>query len=156
MRLATLLFLILPLLTYGQQDSSFTAKTSKYVGSANLRSEPNVLSPVIGTVPPNSIVTILENSGQSYLKIKYDDKEGYILASMLEENSIPKKRSTYSSSSSSSSSTSSQSKPKARSSSTYTPKKRSSYRRYITGPRGGCYYINSNGNKVYVSRSLCN
>lgn len=27
---------------------------------------------------------------------------------------------------------------------------------YIRGPRGGCYYINSNGNKTYVDRSLCN
>ncbi len=26
---------------------------------------------------------------------------------------------------------------------------------YITGPRGGCYYINGNGNKTYVDRSLC-
>ena len=26
---------------------------------------------------------------------------------------------------------------------------------YITGPRGGCYYINSNGNKTYVDHSLC-
>lgn len=26
---------------------------------------------------------------------------------------------------------------------------------YITGPRGGCYYINRNGNKTYVDRSLC-
>jgi hypothetical protein len=26
---------------------------------------------------------------------------------------------------------------------------------YFTGPRGGCYYINANGNKTYVSRSLC-
>ena len=38
-----------------------------------------------------------------------------------------------------------------------TPKKKiSSSRKYYTGPRGGCYYINSNGNKVYVDRSLCN
>lgn len=29
-------------------------------------------------------------------------------------------------------------------------------RSYIRGPRGGCYYINSNGNKTYVDRSLCN
>lgn len=29
-------------------------------------------------------------------------------------------------------------------------------RTYYSGPRGGCYYINSNGNKTYVSRSLCN
>lgn len=34
---------------------------------------------------------------------------------------------------------------------------RNSYGRvYIRGPRGGCYYINSNGNKTYVDRSLCN
>ncbi|MDF7817962.1 hypothetical protein P1X15_10160 [Runella sp. MFBS21] len=29
-------------------------------------------------------------------------------------------------------------------------------RTLITGPRGGCYYINSNGNKTYVDRSYCN
>ncbi|WP_299897174.1 hypothetical protein [uncultured Aquimarina sp.] len=29
-------------------------------------------------------------------------------------------------------------------------------RKYIRGSRGGCYYINSNGNKTYVDRSLCN
>lgn len=29
-------------------------------------------------------------------------------------------------------------------------------RRYFRGPRGGCYYINSNGNKTYVDRSYCN
>ncbi len=27
--------------------------------------------------------------------------------------------------------------------------------RYITGPRGGCYYINRNGNKTYVDHSYC-
>ncbi len=31
----------------------------------------------------------------------------------------------------------------------------SSSRGYIRGPRGGCYYINSRGNKTYVDRSLC-
>lgn len=28
-------------------------------------------------------------------------------------------------------------------------------RAYITGPRGGCYYINANGRKVYVDHSYC-
>jgi hypothetical protein len=37
-----------------------------------------------------------------------------------------------------------------------TTRRYSSSRRYIRGPRGGCYYINSNGNKTYVDRSLCN
>lgn len=35
---------------------------------------------------------------------------------------------------------------------TYRPK---SNHTYITGPRGGCYYINRNGNKTYVDRALC-
>ena len=40
--------------------------------------------------------------------------------------------------------------------STYKTKSHRSSRTYYRGPRGGCYYINSNGNKTYVSRSLCN
>jgi|GEM_PF-1803648 len=31
----------------------------------------------------------------------------------------------------------------------------SSGKTYITGPRGGCYYINSSGNKTYVDHSFC-
>ncbi|WP_109300893.1 hypothetical protein [Aquimarina sp. AU474] len=31
-----------------------------------------------------------------------------------------------------------------------------STRTYHRGPRGGCYYTNSNGNKTYVARSMCN
>jgi len=27
---------------------------------------------------------------------------------------------------------------------------------YITGPRGGCYYISGSGNRVYVDHSMCN
>ncbi|UIR54788.1 hypothetical protein LZQ00_10920 [Sphingobacterium sp. SRCM116780] len=34
--------------------------------------------------------------------------------------------------------------------------KNSSSRSYIRGPRGGCYYINGNGGKTYVDRSMCN
>ncbi len=26
----------------------------------------------------------------------------------------------------------------------------------FTGPKGGCYYYNGNGNKTYVDRSECN
>jgi len=28
-------------------------------------------------------------------------------------------------------------------------------RKLICGPRGGCHYINRNGNKTYADRSLC-
>jgi len=33
--------------------------------------------------------------------------------------------------------------------------KSGSGRKYILGPRGGCYFINSHGNKEYVDRSYC-
>lgn len=29
------------------------------------------------------------------------------------------------------------------------------YRKYIRGPRGGCYYLTASGNKEYVDRGLC-
>lgn len=38
----------------------------------------------------------------------------------------------------------------------YEKKNYQSTRTYYKGSKGGCYYINSNGNKTYVSRSLCN
>jgi hypothetical protein len=44
---------------------------------------------------------------------------------------------------------------KSYSSGSYTDSYKEKSRRYITGPRGGCYYINGNGNKTYVDRSLC-
>lgn len=28
-------------------------------------------------------------------------------------------------------------------------------RSYVTGEKGGCYYINNNGNRIYVNKSLC-
>jgi len=34
-------------------------------------------------------------------------------------------------------------------------KKRTVQNRLIRGPRGGCYYVNRNGRKTYVSRNLC-
>lgn len=33
--------------------------------------------------------------------------------------------------------------------------KGSSSRSYLKGPRGGCYYLNSSGNKVYVDKEYC-
>ncbi|MBC6994946.1 hypothetical protein H9S92_12275 [Lewinella lacunae] len=41
-------------------------------------------------------------------------------------------------------------------SSTSSQRRTSTYRTYYRGPRGGCYYINSSGNKIYVDKSKCN
>jgi ketosteroid isomerase-like protein len=37
-----------------------------------------------------------------------------------------------------------------------TAKSSSAGRTYVKGPRGGCYYLNSSGSKVYVDKSFCN
>ncbi|ANH83105.1 hypothetical protein A8C56_20870 [Niabella ginsenosidivorans] len=37
-----------------------------------------------------------------------------------------------------------------------TTRKSTAGRVYYRGKRGGCYYLTSGGNKVYVDRSLCN
>lgn len=66
-------------------------------------------------------------------------------------NSLQGSPSSYTPSSYSSSTKSTNS-----SSSSYKPKRYKSSRNYYRGSRGGCYYINSNGNKSYVARSLCN
>jgi hypothetical protein len=49
-------------------------------------------------------------------------------------------------------------KPKVYKQAVARPRKhnQSNNRQYIRGPRGGCYYINSNGNKTYVDHSFCN
>lgn len=36
-----------------------------------------------------------------------------------------------------------------------TDTKSPSAKTYLKGPRGGCYYLNAGGNKVYVDKSLC-
>lgn len=42
-------------------------------------------------------------------------------------------------------------KPRTKTSKGSAPRKNG----YIRGPRGGCYYINGNGKKVYVDHSYC-
>jgi hypothetical protein len=88
----------------------------------------------------------------TYFKAIYNNKIGYIkekdlrqIKKVRELKLVKKSENTYSNSLIS--------KKKAKT--TY-KKKRTYSRSYYRGPRGGCYYINSNGNKSYVSRSLCN
>ena len=37
----------------------------------------------------------------------------------------------------------------------YSRHKAAAGRSYITGPKGGCFYLNASGDKVYVDRSYC-
>lgn len=103
-------------------------------------SKPSSTSELIQLVIPGPDVKILDYSFSYYHKIEYKEKIGYISKAQWTKYlngtlSKPNNSNTVKSSQ---------------------PKTRNSGRRYIRGPRGGCYYINSNGNKIYVDRSLCN
>ncbi|OJV54167.1 MAG: hypothetical protein BGO31_12490 [Bacteroidetes bacterium 43-16] len=83
-------------------------------------------------------------SGRSVL-LKTDGTWEYVAATKNKNTTVNSLKSNTSKSNASSS---------GRSTARSTTRSKSS--QYIRGPRGGCYYINGNGNKTYVDRSLCN
>ena len=143
---------------------------------APLRKEPNVISEVLYRLPSNTELKVEETDG-IYYKVYSSFGRGYISKNVVKTSIIPSKINIGKSTSSfekgyistNSSGTSSNSstkpypnsfdksyKPKAKASSSYkSSKSYSQSRNYYKGPRGGCYYINSNGNKTYVARSKC-
>lgn len=128
---------------------------------APLRSGPSNFDSKIKSLPKDSKLLVTGNTG-IYLHIESEYGKGYISENLVNEQisatkisknvssyKAPVKRSYSSLSSQNKRTYSKKASPRASYRST-------SYRSYIRGPRGGCYYINSNGNKSYVSRSLCN
>jgi len=126
-----------------KRDCKFYEKSSRF-------------SRIIANPKSKNDIYIIEydDKYQIYFKAIYNDKLGYInieniKLSRSNKKLIPKKKSSTYSNINSSSLT-------PRKSNSYSKKRRSYSRTYYRGPRGGCYYINSNGNKSYVSRSMCN
>jgi len=98
-----------------------------------LRSTPFPTKKFIVNIPRNALLRIISYR-EGYWEVEYKNHVGYISEMFVLENHLMNEL-----------------KPKVRQ---YSVKQLRS-RRYIRGPRGGCYYINSNKNKVYVDRSLC-
>ncbi len=143
-----------------------------------LKEKPSDKSPTIGKIYKGSYIKILgSNENSQYLKISLQDIEGYVnkndVTESLESVSAtaadietyksryyykyepnfeytPDQTTAYSSSSLNGTS------PKKNNGSS-SGKKQMHLQKiaYIRGPRGGCYYINSSGTKVYVDRSNC-
>ncbi len=123
------------------QIGEVIAETVTSTSGGILRASPSASSKMISKIPGNYIIKIYNSYKQPYFKIKYKEQIGYLSYGSIELNptleiiiknnkktQIRKIDSKY----------------------------RSSRRTYRRGPRGGCYYINSNGNKTYVARSICN
>ena len=124
-----------------QENIPDNAIAYSYKG-AELKDEPSLNGNIITQLPNNTELNIvLRTSGYVYVKTNF----GYGYVSNAYVNSNNKSSSSLKSNSYSSKNYSTSSNKISKTS-----------RSYFKGPRGGCYYINSNGNKSYVDRSLCN
>lgn len=120
------------------------AQTASVIAeNANLRGTPNAGGKVVDTLSEGAILEVLQQKGVWFL-VQSTDFVGWVhgdtikyVGAETDTNYLP----SYS--------TPRLSKPR-------TVRQPTSTGNYIRGPRGGCYYINRNGNKTYVDRSLCN
>jgi len=104
----------------------------------------------------NGDTVYLVDYKRSFYKIKSKIGNGYVAESWLADYPRAKAYKDYKGGNTSLSIPSAIGINKVSKESTIGPGKSKTGRSYIRGPRGGCYYINSNGNKTYVARSLCN
>lgn len=108
--------------------------------NANLRGTPSTKGKIVDVLQLGSNLEVIKQSGPWFL-VQATDYVGWVHGDTIRLTSFSAEPTpSYS--------------PSPRNQGT--PQISSPSRAYIRGPRGGCYYINSNGNKTYVSRSLCN
>ncbi len=138
------------------KDSSLTAIARN---GAKLKNDSNVFAEIITTFSENKKVIILGYK-DGYFEVCQGSLCGYMNEIWIEKNNSISEfiktqitdRKSVSKTNDNLPSYSSSLKSSNSNNSTNTTKTITYYR----GPRGGCYYINSNGNKTYVSRNLCN
>ena len=142
------------------KDSSLTAIARK---GAKLKKDSSVFADIITIFEEDKEVIILDYK-EGYFEVCQGSICGHMSEIWIRKNNSTfeftkskdvERKFTNANKNNSSSYTSSPKNYKS-SSSSYKTKSYRSSRTYYRGPRGGCYYINSNGNKTYVARSLCN
>lgn len=128
-----LLLIMLPLGLMAQSTDSLAADSVYYPKQRILVfGEPSVLSKKFEGIDKGERVLLIKRLEDGWVYIKYKGKNYYCPSASLTINPDYKSPETNTSNSSSPS---------------YTPS-----RTIQTGPRGGRYYINKNGNKTYIKR----
>ncbi|NDV43335.1 hypothetical protein [Flagellimonas sediminis] len=122
---------------------------------AVLRIGSGALSEIIVELPVNTKIYLISKE-EAYLKVNSEYGEGYVFQYYTNYSKSKAAQNSISPSTNSLTKEKSSNPPTSSYKSSTRTKSYSTSRRYIRGPRGGCYYINSNGNKTYVDRSLCN
>jgi len=114
--------------------------------NANLRGTPSETGKVVDKVSRDTALEVIKQKGAWYL-VQTVDYVGWLHGNTIKLTS-PLTLETVVDDTPSAPATS---KPTST-----TNSEKTTTRTYIRGSRGGCYYINSNGNKTYVDRNLCN
>lgn len=101
-----------------------------------LHSGPDGSSDKITSIPQYETVLIVGRPLNNYCKVIYQGKIGYVYKTHLDLPGFDD--------------------PKDKKDLIRIPgNAKETFRTYNVGPRGGCYYINSSGNKSYVKKKLC-
>ncbi len=139
--------LLLPLVVCIFAISS-SAQTARVISeNANLRGTPKTSGKIVDTLPEFTNLEIIKQKGVWFL-VQASEYVGWIHGNTIRLTETSTKIDRLSVFPSPSRRTRKPSRTRKR-------KRSRANRSYIRGPRGGCYYINRNGNKTYVSRSLC-
>ena len=120
-------------------------------GNADLRQTANSNGEVIQSVPEDTQIEVIRQKG-AWFFVRASGQTGWMHGNTIRFANAHSSEPSTGTVDSSPPTNSSKSKPNNFGNSS---DQTSSSSRYITGPRGGCYYINGNGNKTYVDRSLC-
>jgi uncharacterized protein YgiM (DUF1202 family) len=117
------------------------------VDKASLRGRPADEAKVVETLARNTEVEVIKVEGLWYL-VQSADYAGWVFIKDLDVKPSPAKTvlqtaGTIPASPSAGPATPSRTAPDAKG------------RTYIRGPRGGCFYLNASGSKVYVAHELC-
>ncbi len=123
------------LFTVSAQAQSATVITE----NANLRGTPNQSGKIVTTLGIGAALEVIKQSGSWFL-VQSDEYAGWMHGNTIRYEA---------------NATTFYGPPVTKKSKPLT-KRSASSQYYIRGPRGGCYYLNSNGNKTYVDRNLCN
>jgi hypothetical protein len=135
--------------------------------STNVRSKPDLKAPVIGQIYRLSYVKAYEvDDNHVWTEIEFGEHTGYVLTKYLalemEELKPTHDDSAYLRTGQNhffwpTEAYTAQLKRAAAAEQARTERAANStpHRKYITGERGGCYFINSHGNKEYVDRRFC-
>lgn len=147
----TLLFLFSLPLAVIAQSPRYARVISE---NANLREAPSIVATSQQEIPEGTLVKILDEKGPWYV-VRVRDSVGWMHGNTIEFIGIhdsviqtPRQQTLAPTDNTTAA-------PVYRPSTSF-PRTSAADRVYITGPRGGCYYISGSGRKVYVDRSMCN